>query len=635
MQSISSALQKAIIEAINNLYQQDVDKKIISLQYTKKEFEGDFTLVVFPFLSFSKKSPEKTAEEIGNYLVSETNLVTKYQVVKGFLNLTLSTVLWSNFLSEVLVDPDYGTQPSTTKNVMVEFCSPNTNKPLHLGHIRNILLGWACSNILMKVGHNVKRVQVINDRGIAICKSMLAWMKFGANETPMSTNIKGDHFVGDYYVLFEKKFQEEYKEWQNSKSADELFLLWKAEDKNLKIAAKELNLDIAELTDESLKKFYFTQFKNQYFNSFSTLGKEAKQMLLNWESGDADTLALWNTMNNWVKQGFDETNHKLGIEFDKTYLESETYEFGKSEIQAALSKGTFYENPDHSIWIDLTDAKLDQKLVLRSDGTSVYITQDIGMAIIRNNEFHLDQVVYVVGDEQNYHFQVLFAILKKMGQPYADNLHHLSYGMVELPTGKMKSREGTVVDADDLIEEVIQEAKTNSVDRGELSELSENERNEIYEKIGLAALKFHMLKVNPKRRMIFDPKESVELQGHTGPYVQNAYVRILSVIRKSDVNDVADWKEYQDFNADEMALLIEMYKYPELLIEAADTLDPSIIANYAYQLAKLYHKFYHDNQILRAQNESIKHFRLALSKAVALVLASSFKLLGISMPDKM
>ncbi|MCB0559791.1 MAG: arginine--tRNA ligase [Lewinellaceae bacterium] len=613
--SIIDSIQNGVIKGIKSLYGADITADQITMNSTRKEFEGDYTVVAFPFARIAKKKPDQIAEELGAYLVGEVEPIEQYNVIKGFLNLSLSHSFWREFLAGIYQDASYGRQPANGQKVMVEFSSPNTNKPLHLGHIRNILLGWSASRILEAAGYEVVRVQIINDRGIAICKSMLAWQKFGKGATPASAGEKGDHFVGDYYVLFEKKLREEYQGWQQSEEARKLF---------------ETKADTGQAEPD-----FFKAFKNTYFNEYSSLGAEAKQMLLQWEAGDPATKGLWKQMNDWVYQGFDETYKQLGVEFDQLYFESETYLLGKDAVQKGLEKGLFYQKEDGSVWIDLTDANLDQKLVLRSDGTSVYMTQDIGTAQKRYQDFGVDKMVYVVANEQNYHFQALFEILKRLGEPYAHGLYHLSYGMVDLPTGKMKSREGTVVDADDLIAEVVEEARKNTADRDTISGLSEKEQEEVIRQIAIAALKFFIIKVQPQKRMVFDPKESVDLQGQTGPYVQNAYVRVQSVLRKAGDPPLDAAADYQQLEPQEKEMLNMVYAFPALVKLAAEEYDPSGIANFCYDLAKAYHRFYHDLSILNAKTAEAKAFRLQLSQAVAIVLKQGLGLLGIEMPERM
>ncbi len=607
-------IQEGVINGLQSLYGVEITPDQITMNVTRKEFEGDYTVVVFPFTRHARKKPEVVAEELGSYFVEHLQYIEKFNVVKGFLNLVVNNSYWLDFLEGMYADENYGRQPRNGKKAMIEFSSPNTNKPLHLGHIRNILLGWSASRIYDMIGYDVVKVQIVNDRGIAICKSMLAWQLFGEGATPESTGIKSDHFVGKYYVLFEKKFQEKYQQWQKTSVAEQI--------------REEKGKEGQQATE------FFKAFKNQYFNKYSELGNLAKQMLLKWEAGDEDTIALWNKMNNWVYQGFDTTYESLGVNFDKLYYESDTYLLGKETIANGLEQNIFYEKEDGSVWIDLESSKLDHKLVLRSDGTSVYITQDIGTAQLRFKDFGPEKMVYVVADEQNYHFKVLFETLKRLGEPYADGLFHLSYGMVDLPEGRMKSREGTVVDADDLVAEVLSEARKETMQKGVVAELDTAEQDAIIRKIGLGALKFFIIKVNPKRRMTFNPRESVDMQGQTGPYVQNAYVKMKSVIRKAGGLPTVDLI-YDDLQTAEKDLISEVYRFPDLVKNAAEEYDPSLIANYCYDLAKGYHKFWHDFKILGAETEAAKVFRLRLSNAMANVLKQGMALLGIEMPERM
>jgi arginyl-tRNA synthetase len=615
--NIIEIIQQGVIKAVKSLYDSEITADQITMNNTRKEFEGDYTVVVFPFVKMARKKPEQVGEEMGRFLVEEIDQLEDFNVIKGFLNLRVADSYWLGFLEDIYPKKDFGQLPPKDQKVMVEFSSPNTNKPLHLGHIRNILLGWSTSQILEAAGYEVVKVQVVNDRGIAICKSMLAWELFGEGATPESTGVKSDHFVGEYYVLFEQKFKEEYQTWQQTAEAKAI---------------------VGEKSKEKQsEEAFFKAFKNTYFNEYSDLGKQAKAMLIQWEEGNEETVALWKKMNAWVYEGFDKTYEKLGVSFDKLYFESETYLLGRDVVQKGMDKGLFYQKEDNSVWIDLEDAKLDHKLVLRSDGTSVYITQDIGTAMQRYQDYGVDKMVYVVADEQNYHFQVLFEIMKRLEEPYADGLYHLAYGMVDLPSGKMKSREGTVVDADDLIEEVVGEAQENSKERGTLSDLSEEEQKAIIWKIGMAALKFFIIKVFPKKRMVFDPKESVDMQGQTGPYVQNAYVRVRSVLRKAEGMDIdlSASKDYITLETQEKDLLAQLFQFPFLIEEAAENFDPSTIANFCYTLAKSFHKFYHDHSILNADTEAAKAFRIKLSTAIAQVLKKGMHLLGIEMPERM
>lgn len=615
MKNAASLIQHHLNLAVKELYGLDISENLLPITPTRKEFQGDFTVVTFPLTKLAKKKPDIIGEELGLILVKNLPEIDSFNVIQGFLNLSFVPSFWNAFVLSLQDNPTFGELPANGERVLVEFSSPNTNKPLHLGHIRNILIGWSVSKILKAAGFDVFNVQIINDRGIAICKSMLARKIWGADKTPENTGIKGDFFVGSYYVLFEQKFQEEYATWQLTAEAREVFESKKKDDQS----------EVA----------FFKSYKDLYFNAYSELGKQAAEMLRNWEAGEEETIATWSQMNQWVYAGFDYTYKLLGVHFDKLYYESETYLLGKDIVQAGIEKSVFYKEADGSVWIDLTDVKLDKKVVLRKDGTSVYITQDLGTAELRYDDFKANKMIYVVADEQNYHFQVLFEIAKKLKVPYAEGLHHLSYGMVDLPTGKMKSREGTVVDADDLIAEVVLEARKNSEERGVLADLTDAERSEIIRKIGLAALKYFIIKVQPQKRMTFDPKESVDMQGQTGPYIQNAFVRIQSVLRKAGDFDATIAGNYFEFVLEEREIIQQLYQYPSVIEESALQYDPSSIANYAYALAKNYHRFYHEHSILKADDLAVRSFRLCMSKAVGSVLNHSMNLLGIEMPEKM
>ncbi len=538
-------------------------------------------------------------------------------MVKGFLNLEISDAYWQGFLQSVVADSTFGRLPRNGKKVMVEFSSPNTNKPLHLGHIRNILLGWSCSKMLEAIGYEVVKTQIVNDRGVAICKSMVSWLKFGEGKTPESEGIKSDHFVGDWYVLFEQKNKAEYEAWQQSTEAKSLF-----ESKH---------------KPEQTEKDFFKDYKNKWFNDHSTLGAEVREMLLKWEAQDPETLVLWNKMNGWVYAGFEKTYSDLGVSFDKLYYESQTYLLGKDIVDDGLSKGVFFKKEDGSVWVDLTDAGHDQKVVLRADGTSVYITQDLGTAHMRHQELGCERYVYVVADEQNYHFQVLFETLKRLGEPYAKGLRHLSYGLVELPTGRMKTREGTVVDADDLIAEVIRIAAEQSKDRGETETLSEAEKQENLRRVGMGALKFFIVKVHPKKKILFNPEESVDLQGQTGPYIQYSYVRINGLMQRIEKEgiDLSSAFQYTSIQPQEKDLLVALLEYPSIVLKAAEEYDPSLVANFCYDLAKKYHRFWHDLSVFNADTPDARAFRLTLSRAVGQVLKMGMGLLGVEMPERM
>lgn len=611
---------RMVMEVMDTLYTGQVQHDSIVITPTRKEFKGDYTLLVFPLTRFSRITPEATASQIGDLLLKKfPGDVKEYNVIKGFLNVSIASGSFTKYLAQSASNP-LPVFESSGEKVLIEYSSPNTNKPLHLGHIRNILLGWSMSNILERIGYEIIRVQVINDRGIAICKSMLAWQKFGEGATPDSTGIKGDHFVGDFYVRFEAAFRQEYEAWQETQDAIDV---WKSA--------------LAKKGDSVLDKArFFKDYKNQYFNEFSQLGAAAREMLLRWEKGDPETLAIWRMMNAWVYEGFQTTYDRLGVRFDKIYFESDTYLLGKDIINQGLQQGVFYKKDDNSVWIDLSDVGLDEKIVLRSDGTSVYITQDLGTAAERFADFGARRMIYVVADEQNYHFQVLFEIMKRLGAPYAPGMVHLSYGMVELPTGRMKSREGTVVDADDLIDEVIREARLSAHARGEMEGVPQEEQEEIFRKVGLAALKYHIIKVNPKKKMIFDPAESVDMQGHTGPYIQNAFVRIQSILDRTgrQIQQSNEW-ESLSLNESETDLIKTMEGYADALQLSATQYDPSHTANFAYSLAKAFHKFYHECPVIRADRDVVRNFRVQLCIHTASILEDAMNLLGVEMPRRM
>lgn len=593
--NVSISLIQHIQKVVSNLYGAEVEEGKLQLQKTRKEFEGDMTLVVFPLLRISKGSPEQTGQQIGEALINAVDYVASFNVVKGFLNLEFTAEYWVSKLGEIQAEENYGFQPKGehSRNVMVEYSSPNTNKPLHLGHIRNNLLGYSVAEILKANGHEVQKVQVINDRGIHICKSMLAWQKFGEGETPESSGLKGDKLVGKYYVDFDKRYKAE---------VSELIEAGKTEDE----AKAEAPLIL-----------------------------EAREMLQKWEAGDEEVRTLWAKMNGWVYKGFDETYNRLGVDFDKLYYESNTYLTGKDLVESGVEDGIFQKREDGSIWCDLTDDGMDQKLLLRSDGTAVYMTQDLGTAKLRYEDWSdLNQLIYTVGNEQDYHFKVLFLILGKLGFDWAKNCYHLSYGMVDLPSGKMKSREGTVVDADDLMDEMVDTARAQSEERGKLEGMSSEEANELFETLGLGALKYFMLKVDPKKRMLFNPAESIDMQGNTGPFIQYTHARIKSVLRKAEVEFVAIPK-LKDINGNERALIQLLNQYPEIIKLAGDEYSPAVIANYTYELAKEYSTFYHECPILIEEDEKIKSLRLAISALTAQVISSAMKLLGVSVPERM
>lgn len=595
---LEAKLQQSVQKAIESLYGQAVALEQIQISKTKKEFEGHFTLVVFPFLRISKKGPEQTAQEIGEYLEKNEASVSAFNVIKGFLNLTIASECWVELLNDINADANYGIvdeQPDAPL-AMIEYSSPNTNKPLHLGHVRNNLLGYALAEVLKANGLKVIKTNLVNDRGIHICKSMLAWEKWGNGETPESSGKKGDHLVGDYYVSFDKHYKAELAELQ----------------------AKGLSKEEAEAKSE--------------------LMAEAREMLRKWEAGDTHVVELWNMMNSWVYAGFDETYKKMGVDFDKIYYESQTYMEGKDVVMGGLEKGVFFRKEDGSVWADLTGDGLDQKLLLRSDGTSVYMTQDIGTAKIRFDDFPIDKMIYVVGNEQNYHFQVLSILLDKLGFEFGKGLLHFSYGMVELPEGKMKSREGTVVDADDLIDEMVASAKEISQELGKLDNCSEEEADNISRIVGTGALKYFILKVDPKKNMTFNPKESIDFNGNTGPFIQYTYARIRSVLRKAaDLGLVVPTSLTltAELSTKEEGLVQSVADYAATVQQAGKEYNPALIANYVYDLVKEYNQFYHDFSILKEENEELKIFRLMLSANVAKVVKSAMSLLGIDVPERM
>ena len=590
-------IQTKAAEAIKSLYGADVEQGSLQVQVTRKEFEGDYTLVVFPLLKVSHSSPENTGKAIGEWLRENVSEIAGYNCVKGFLNISFSPLYWNELFNDILSDNDFGQLPSTGQNIMVEFSSPNTNKPLHLGHIRNNLLGDSVSRLLKACGNNVMKVTLVNDRGVHICKSMLAWLKAGNGITPENSGKKGDHLVGDCYVAFNDIYKKEVDE----------------------LVAGGMTKDQAEKEAPSLK--------------------EAHEMLVKWEEGDKDVRELWKTMNGWVMDGFDKTYRELGISFDKTYFESETYLLGKELVQKGLDMGVFVKDPDGSVWCDLTADGLDRKLLLRSDGTSVYMTQDLGTAERRFSEYKLDSHVYVVGNEQNYHFQVLKLILGKLGFKWADDIFHLSYGMVELPEGKMKSREGTVVDADDLLEQMYDEARKTSEESGKLADLSDDEKAQLYRMIGLGALKYFIIKVDPKKTMLFNPKESIDFNGNTGPFIQYTHARIKSILRKADDQGIshkaADVLASIEPSAKETRLIKLLSTYPAKVAEAGAAYSPAVIANYAYDLAKEFNQYYHDTRILQEEDQDVRRFRLVLIQTVAEVLVKAMDILGIQLPERM
>ena len=600
---IESIISSSVVEAIKALYGQEVAPKMVQIQKTKQEFEGNLTLVVFPFLKISKKKPEDTAQEIGQYLVDNCKAVASFNVVKGFLNLVIAQSAWLQLLADIDADPKYGEKKADDNSplVMIEYSSPNTNKPLHLGHVRNNLLGWSLAKIMEANGNKVVKTNIVNDRGIHICKSMLAWLKYGNGETPETSGKKGDHLIGDYYVAFDKHYREEVKQ----------------------LTAQYLSEGMGE--EEAEKKA----------KEEAPLIKEAHEMLVKWEQNDPEVRALWEKMNNWVYAGFDETYKALGVGFDKIYYESQTYLKGKAKVEEGLAKGLFERHEDNSVWADLTNEGLDQKLLLRSDGTSVYMTQDIGTAEMRFKDFPIDKMIYVVGNEQNYHFQVLSILLDRLGFKWGKELVHFSYGMVELPNGKMKSREGTVVDADDLIATMISDAKKTSEELGKFADMTDEERSEIARVVGLGALKYFILKVDARKNMLFNPEESIDFNGNTGPFIQYTYARIRSIMRKAADLEKVEGQLTAELSQKEIDLIQKMSDYASAVEQAGKDYSPSGIANYCYELTKEFNQFYHDFSILKEEDTQKRAVRLRIAANVAKVISNGMALLGIEVPERM
>ena len=604
---IESNISNKVVKAIRDLYGQEVPEKMVQLQKTRSEFEGNLTLVVFPFLKMSKKKPEDTAKEIGEYLLTNEKSVANYNVVKGFLNLSIAPSAWIGLLNTIHANEHFGERQADDQSplVMIEYSSPNTNKPLHLGHVRNNLLGWSLAQIMAANGNKVVKTNIVNDRGIHICKSMLAWQKWGNGETPESSGKKGDHLIGDYYVAFDKHYREEVKALTTQLMAEGM-----GEEEAVKRAKEE-----------------------------APLIKEAHEMLVRWEQGDPEVRALWEKMNSWVYAGFDETYRALGVSFDKIYYESETYLVGKAKVEEGLARGLFFRKDDNSVWADLTNEGLDQKLLLRSDGTSVYMTQDIGTADMRFKDYPIDKMIYVVGNEQNYHFQVLSLLLDRLGFEWGKDLVHFSYGMVELPNGKMKSREGTVVDADDLIATMIADARQMSEDKvNKLEGISEEEKAEIARIVGMGALKYFILKVDARKNMLFNPEESIDFNGNTGPFIQYTHARIRSILRKAAAEGItlpAVLADDMPVNEKETDLIQKMNEYGATVEQAGKDYSPSGIANYCYELTKQFNQFYHDYSILNANTEAEKQVRLVLAANVAKIIRNGMRLLGIEVPERM
>ena len=604
--NIESEIIATVVQAVKECFGQDVPTTMVQLQKTKAEFEGNLTLVVFPFLKLSRLKPEDTAQQLGDYLAQHCKVVQSFNVVKGFLNLTIAPAAWISLLNRIDSEPRFGEKAVNEQSplVMIEYSSPNTNKPLHLGHVRNNLLGWSLAQIMEANGNRVVKTNIVNDRGIHICKSMLAWKKWGNGATPESTGKKGDHLIGDYYVAFDQHYRAELAE---------LTAKFKAEG----------------MADEEAEK----RAKEE-----SPLMKEAHDMLVRWEQGDEEVRALWKKMNDWVYQGFDETYKAMGVGFDKIYYESETYLEGKAKVEEGLAKGLFFREPDGSVWADLSNEGLDQKLLLRADGTSVYMTQDIGTADLRFKDYPIDKMIYVVGNEQNYHFQVLSILLDRLGFKWGKELVHFSYGMVELPNGKMKSREGTVVDADDLMEEMVSAARRTSEELGKFADMTENERNEIARIVGMGALKYFILKVDARKNMLFNPEESIDFNGNTGPFIQYTYARIRSIMRKAEAEGIVLPSVLPDtlpLNEKEVQLIQKLNSFETVVEQAGKDYSPSGIANYCYELTKDFNQFYHDYSILNAESTEAKTLRLALAKNVAKTIKNGMQLLGIEVPERM
>lgn len=604
--NIESEIIATVVQAVKECFGQDVPTTMVQLQKTKAEFEGNLTLVVFPFLKLSRLKPEDTAQQLGDYLAKHCKVVQSFNVVKGFLNLTIAPAAWISLLNRIDSEPRFGEKAVNEQSplVMIEYSSPNTNKPLHLGHVRNNLLGWSLAQIMEANGNRVVKTNIVNDRGIHICKSMLAWKKWGNGATPESTGKKGDHLIGDYYVAFDQHYRTELAE---------LTAKFKAEG----------------MTDEEAEK----RAKDD-----SPLMKEAHDMLVRWEQGDEEVRALWKKMNDWVYQGFDETYKAMGVGFDKIYYESETYLEGKAKVEEGLAKGLFFRKPDGSVWADLSNEGLDQKLLLRADGTSVYMTQDIGTADLRFKDYPIDKMIYVVGNEQNYHFQVLSILLDRLGFKWGKELVHFSYGMVELPNGKMKSREGTVVDADDLMEEMVSAARRTSEELGKFADMTENERNDIARIVGMGALKYFILKVDARKNMLFNPEESIDFNGNTGPFIQYTYARIRSIMRKAEAEGIVLPSVLPDtlpLNEKEVQLIQKLNSFETVVEQAGKDYSPSGIANYCYELTKDFNQFYHDYSILNAESAEAKTLRLALAKNVAKTIKNGMQLLGIEVPERM
>lgn len=636
--SIVSQIKPLVVKALKELYEFDLEEQDLTINTTKPEFEGDYTLVLFSFIKSLKRSPEQVGKELGEYLTAQhATIFHSYNVIKGFLNLTIAEDYWINFLQTNFLASRYGVKPSNGIKVIVEYSSPNTNKPLHLGHLRNIFFGWSVAEILKTTGYEVYKTCVVNDRGIHICKSMIAWQQFANGETPESTGVKGDHFVGDYYVKCENAIKEE-SAIVKAKIDKQDFSDFPAEIKAKLVLLKEMIN--ALIIDNEKDKEKLQKMKDEYediIRAHTPIMKKAQEMLFAWEKGDPAVRDLWKKMNAWVYKGFDVTYKRTGTDFDKIYYESETYLLGKKFVEEGLAQGIFYKKDDGSVWIDLTAEGLDEKLVLRKDGTSVYITQDLGLADEKYKDFNYDQSIYIIGDEQNYHMKVLKHILQKLGKPYAEGIYHLSYGMVEFPKelgGRMKTREGTVVDADDICDEMNRYAQEETQKKGKIENFTKEELSELYEILGMGALKFYLLRVDPKKRLVFDPREGIELHGFTGPFIQYTHARIKSILRKEKAQPTYKL-ETPGLLALEKGLIILLEQYPAILEQAADEHNPSVIAIYAFTLAKTYNTFYAEHSVMNAETPDKKQLRLQLSEMSANVIASAMHLLGIKVPERM
>ena len=635
--SLAGAVKEAAVRGIKDLYDISIAAKDITINQTKPEFEGDYTIVLFTLLKQVRKSPEALGAELGKTLVEQfSSLFTGFNVIKGFLNLTIADACFTKFLEEKRGSQHLERHTATPQKIIVEYSSPNTNKPLHLGHLRNNFLGWSVAEILKKTGHEVMKACIVNDRGIHICKSMIAWELFGEGQTPASTGLKGDHFVGDYYVKCENQIKKEADELSQKTAAGDFSDFSDAQKEKLMTLQKQADAMVGNSDKEKEKKKKIADETKELLRAATPVMKRAQRMLLDWEAGKPEVMALWRQMNGWVYEGFDATYRRIGTDFDKTYYESETYLLGKRFVEEGLAKGVLYRKEDGSVWIDLTNEGLDEKLLLRRDGTSVYITQDLGLAQQKYEDFPYEQSFYVIADEQNYHMKVLQLILKKLGMPYADGIHHLSYGMVELPSGRMKSREGTVVDADDLVDEMVKQAEKVTAEKSNIQDFGEQELKELYETIALGALKFFLLKVDPKKKMVFNPEESIDFQGFTGPFIQYTHARLKSILRKTSPDKKTETNlPHAPLLPLEKDLLLMLEQFGDVVLQAATEHNPSAIANYVYAVAKAFNSFYTAHSVLRAETEEKKQLRLQLCELTANMIKEGMHLLGIRVPERM